>query len=93
VTFRLDSDVLYANGKLLDIDTNHTVSPVLKGHIKWKKPDLMYNVSLANMYMNKEARVAQFSSHCHTFSHREILVEKLRKYIDMDIYGTCGKFK
>ncbi|XP_064637421.1 4-galactosyl-N-acetylglucosaminide 3-alpha-L-fucosyltransferase FUT6-like isoform X2 [Lineus longissimus] len=30
-------------------------------------------------------------SHCHTWSRREDLVEDLRKHIDVDVLGKCGK--
>ncbi len=84
--------MLYLLGKVIDADTNHTISPILKGPIKWKKPNLKYNASLAKMY-KKTKLLAQFVSHCHTFSHRDILIHKLKKYTDVDIYGKCGPFK
>ena len=31
-------------------------------------------------------------SHCHTDSLREDYVKELSKYIDVDIYGACGKY-
>jgi alpha-1,3-fucosyltransferase len=32
-------------------------------------------------------------SHCLTLSHREDYVTELSRYIDVDIYGACGKRK
>ena len=31
-------------------------------------------------------------SHCETHSRREDYIKTLRKYIDIDIYGSCGKY-
>ncbi len=91
MTFRLDSDVSYVYGKIVDADTNHIISPLLKNRIKWKRPD--NETSLVKIYKNKTEGIAQFTSHCVTFSKRHVLVEKLRKYLNVDVYGNCGKFK
>ena len=32
-------------------------------------------------------------SHCETPSKRELYVEELKKYIDIDIYGSCGSYE
>jgi alpha-1,3-fucosyltransferase len=93
VTFRFDSEVLYNYGKITDIDTNHTISPILKGSIKWKKPDLKYNASSASNYEKKIKDIAIFTSHCATFSRRNLLLQKLTKYLNLDIFGPCGNLK
>jgi hypothetical protein len=96
VTYRLDSDVFYLAGKLLDIDTNHVVAPVSKGlSVKWKKPVQEYNVSLEKGFKDKKRDIAQITSHCHPFSHSNVLVEKLRKYIDVHVYGQgkCAQYR
>ena len=31
-------------------------------------------------------------SHCETFSRRELYVNELTKYINIDIYGSCGNY-
>ena len=36
---------------------------------------------------------AWFVSHCESYSGRKDFVEKLKKYIPVDIYGSCGNFK
>ncbi len=91
MTFRLDSDILYLYGKILDIDTNHKISPDPKGYSRWISPDPKYNVSSLYIDKIKKPRVGQFTSHCKTFSHREVLIEKLKKYIDVHVYGRCNK--
>ncbi|KAK2139300.1 hypothetical protein LSH36_1878g00033 [Paralvinella palmiformis] len=40
---------------------------------------------------NKTKMVVWPVSHCRTESHREDYVSELSKYIDVDIYGACGK--
>ena len=44
-------------------------------------------------YRNKTKMVIWPVSHCYTRSHRENYVKELSKYIDVDIYGACGKYK
>ena len=41
----------------------------------------------------KEKKVAWFVSNCRSFSGRELYVEQLKKYINVDIYGACGPHK
>ena len=36
---------------------------------------------------------AWFVSNCESYSGRKDFVEKLKKYIPVDIYGSCGNFK
>lgn len=42
---------------------------------------------------NKSRDAVWMVSHCKTQSKRMEFVEELRKYIHVDIYGKCGKFK
>ena len=37
--------------------------------------------------------VAWMSSHCPTFSRREDFVEKLSRYVKVDVYGKCGDLR
>ncbi|XP_076101290.1 4-galactosyl-N-acetylglucosaminide 3-alpha-L-fucosyltransferase 9-like [Mytilus galloprovincialis] len=43
------------------------------------------------IFMNKTKNIAWVVSHCRTQSKREAYVKELVKYIDVDIYGSCGK--
>lgn len=45
----------------------------------------------SSIFLNKTRNIAWVVSHCHTISKRELYVKELSKYIDVDIYGTCGK--
>lgn len=40
--------------------------------------------------LGKSKLVAWFVSNCETHSERELYVEKLKQFIDVDIYGLCG---
>ncbi|CAC5410837.1 FUT-1 [Mytilus coruscus] len=44
-----------------------------------------------SIYMNKTKNIAWIVSNCRTQSNREAYVKELSKYIDVDIYGKCGK--
>ena len=52
----------------------------------------------ANVYQpriphrNKTKMAVWPVSHCSTYSRREDYVRELSKYIDVDIYGACGKY-
>ncbi|KAF2886822.1 hypothetical protein ILUMI_19351 [Ignelater luminosus] len=42
---------------------------------------------------NKTHLVAWFVSNCRTINRREELYRNLRRYVDIDVYGSCGKLK
>ncbi|XP_063431106.1 glycoprotein 3-alpha-L-fucosyltransferase A-like [Mytilus trossulus] len=44
-----------------------------------------------SIYMKKTKNIAWITSNCRTSSKREDYVKELSKYIDVDIYGKCGK--
>ncbi|CAC5417657.1 unnamed protein product [Mytilus coruscus] len=44
-----------------------------------------------SIFLNKTRNIAWVVSHCQTISKRELYVKELSKYIDVDIYGACGK--
>lgn len=41
-------------------------------------------------FQQKSKEIAWFVSNCESFSKREVIVEKIRKLIPIDIYGKCG---
>ena len=45
---------------------------------------------LNKLYDERPKNVLWIVSHCKTFSEREVYVEEMQKYIDIDIYGECG---
>lgn len=44
--------------------------------------------------INKRTKkIAWFVSHCESESERDVLAQKINKYIKVDIYGNCGNLK
>jgi alpha-1,3-fucosyltransferase len=39
---------------------------------------------------HKSKTAAWFVSNCETPSEREVYVQRMQEYIDVDIYGKCG---
>ena len=47
-----------------------------------------------NSIVNKKTKgVAWIVSNCHSSSGREQYVNELKKFIQVDVYGSCGTFK
>ncbi|GIX91502.1 alpha-(1,3)-fucosyltransferase fut-6 [Caerostris extrusa] len=74
MTYRTDSDILAQYGSV----TRNYPS---------RKLDMQ---SLYSSFTNKSKSVVWMSSHCPTDGGRDSYVAELRKYIDVDVYGTCG---
>ncbi|XP_070495208.1 alpha-(1,3)-fucosyltransferase C-like [Chironomus tepperi] len=90
MTYRLDSDIRFDYGKVIDIKTNEIIAPAVNP--KWKTPDdNFYDDRIIDMLNNKKKPVAWFVSNCYTKSNRNKLVAEIQKHIDVDIYGRCGK--
>ncbi|KAL7647901.1 UNVERIFIED_CONTAM: hypothetical protein RMT77_001511 [Armadillidium vulgare] len=85
MTYRRDSDVLSKYGYVYQkkyIPAN--ILPLLES--KKQQP-------LHSIVRNKIKMAAWLVSHCETLSGREMLVEELQKYIDIDVYGGCGPLR
>ncbi|KAB0805475.1 hypothetical protein PPYR_02445 [Photinus pyralis] len=52
-----------------------------------------YTLPSVQVIEKKTKLVAWFVSNCKTPSKREKLVEEMKKYLPVDIYGKCGTFK
>ncbi|XP_016970672.2 alpha-(1,3)-fucosyltransferase C [Drosophila rhopaloa] len=89
MTYRLDSDVVWPYGQLLDIETDAVVAPSASPY--WRKPPASFNDSVVwDLWSGKTKMAAWFVSHCETLSKREILAERLQEFLPVDIYGKCG---
>ncbi|XP_017009342.2 alpha-(1,3)-fucosyltransferase C [Drosophila takahashii] len=89
MTYRLDSDVVWPYGQLLDIETGAVVAPSERPH--WRKPPASFNDSVVwDLWSGKTKTAAWFVSHCETLSKREILANRLQEFLNVDIYGKCG---
>uniref|UniRef100_A0A1I8BH07 Fucosyltransferase n=1 Tax=Meloidogyne hapla TaxID=6305 RepID=A0A1I8BH07_MELHA len=48
------------------------------------------NKQINELIFKKKKDVAWFVSHCSTHSRREWIAKEIQKYINVDIYGSCG---
>ncbi|GFY63619.1 alpha-(1,3)-fucosyltransferase C [Trichonephila inaurata madagascariensis] len=74
MTYRTNSDIVTQYG-------------TIKRNLPPRKVDMQ---SLLSSFTNKTKSVVWMSSHCPTDGGRESYVAELRKYIDVEVYGTCG---
>ena len=66
--------------------------PVSHGQFKVKSEKSDEYVQILDELMKtKKQNSAWFNSHCHTASARESFGKLLKKYMPLEIYGTCGK--
>ena len=84
MTYRLDSDMKQAYGFF------SVVKPLPK---KQHLPQYIkkFGASHTHLAANKTKLVAWLVSNCHSSSAREAYVNELKKHIDVDVYGRCGK--
>ncbi len=77
MTYRMDSDIPIPYGRVVAFGSNDSRS----------------DVNLEINFNEKVKGIAWFVSNCASFSKREIVVRKMRKFIPIDVYGHCGKLK
>ena len=88
VTYRMDSTVPLPYGWFNKIK-NHPEGRKLKSLIKQFGEK---NRHLAKKPKASNVLVAWMVSNCYTVGNREQFVEELREFIDVDIYGECGRY-
>ena len=64
--------------------------PLTYGRIKKRKRTLT-NTKTATIGNNKTKLVAWMATQCLTDGRREFYIKELRRYIDIDVYGLCGR--
>ncbi|CAH8681383.1 unnamed protein product [Schistosoma rodhaini] len=77
ITYRMDSTIYLPY---------HNYVPSVASH----GPDTKYKLPSRNYATGKSKMVAWFVSNCQPKSPRMIYVRELSRYIQVDIYGTCG---
>jgi len=87
MTYRRDSDFYRPYARIVKIKS-HPEGKDLEEFIKKFGRE---NKHLARG--NKENKAAWFVSHCATQARREKYVKMLKKKMDVDVYGKCGKLK
>lgn len=89
MTYRLDSDILWLYGKIIDLETGKILDPSL--NVDWKNPNENFvDDEILKFSMNKTKTAAWLVSHCNASSKRDDLTRKLQEFIDVDVFGECG---
>lgn len=97
--FNLESPIY--TGKLPKSDKNFDIVatyrndsdiPIFYGQVVPRSSPLNNSEQLIDMKF-KTKYIAWFVSNCKTQSGREVYINQLSKYLPIDIYGRCGKFK
>jgi alpha-1,3-fucosyltransferase len=83
MTYRRNSDIRFLYGRV------HPLTQLSEEEI----PSKIKAPASVNYAENKTRLVAWMVSHCQTYSQREVYVQRLRRYIDVDVYGKCGSFR
>ncbi|XP_068158833.1 alpha-(1,3)-fucosyltransferase C [Drosophila tropicalis] len=91
MTYRLDSDIVWPYGYLIDKETQAIVAPNRQPN--WRKPPISgwNDTQVWNLWPGKTKMITWFVSHCPTLSKREDLAKALQEYIEVDVYGKCGQ--
>ena len=87
MTYRQDSNIFNA---LYEFVPKFKIpSKDLQGH--WRRPPKKANVRSFLVNHNKTKMAAWLASKCETAGRREGYIKELQKYIDIDVFGRCGK--
>ncbi|XP_048768263.1 glycoprotein 3-alpha-L-fucosyltransferase A-like [Ostrea edulis] len=96
--FSIESPFLYSVGEEWNDKFSWTLTyredsdfKCFYGKVYKRETPLVRNYS--EIFRKKTKNVAWAVSNCNTPSKREWYVKKLQQYIDIDIYGRCGKLK
>ncbi|XP_021953092.2 alpha-(1,3)-fucosyltransferase C [Folsomia candida] len=84
MTYRTDSDVVYPYGVIVDEDATQD-----------RMSRQLINSDYSNWieFTRKKTKLAAWVvTHCETDGKRENLVEELRQFLDIDIFGGCGNY-
>ena len=86
MTYRKNADIPLLYGR---------ITPKMVEPLSWAKNSttLLMKTHHRNFTVNKTKLVAWMVSKCVTHSKREDYVKKLRKYVNVDVYGKCGKLR
>ena len=89
MTYRKDSDIAAPYGWIVPID-QPALGPF---QTTFNQPTKLADLrkDFVGDIKVKKKLVAWIVSNCDTDSEREKYVEELRKYIPVDIYGSCGE--
>jgi alpha-1,3-fucosyltransferase len=87
MSYRLESDIRLLYGRVRRKDS----APASRSEARQMIKET--HQRSRNFLRGRNRSVAWMASHCETNSKREAYVTELRKYIDVDVFGECGKYK
>jgi len=94
MTYRHDSDILRLYGWFQKKDEVRVAPQILRDVSEWPKqyqPRAPIQITPELQRLAKRPKkVAWIVSHCNVSSKREMYVEQLQKYVDVDIFGACS---
>ncbi|KAL1402854.1 hypothetical protein pipiens_005897 [Culex pipiens pipiens] len=91
MTYRTDSDVVWSYARVVeDGGDQRVVAPAERVH--WVQNGFRNYSShvLLDLVAKKTKMAAQFVSHCGSISRRDRLVKQVQKFIQVDVFGSCG---
>lgn len=94
MNYRLDSDVMWPYGRVYDKETGFQVAPSQQSKYIWRKVDktVTPDENLRKLVASKKNMVSWVVSNCGDDpSERWKLAESLKKFVQVDIFGKCGK--
>ena len=91
MTYRLDSDIPRPYGWFTDKNSPRQFFP--PSSLAWRQPTALSEARKRKYQHPKPKLVAWIVSNCNTHSNREDYVELLKKHIQVDVFGACGKLK
>ena len=99
-TYRKQADVLFSYGYIQPLDKFPNSSPLPTAETRtWNYQNLFTKPAQSTLIIEsretkrkakRKKLAAWLVSHCETRNYRELLVQSLQKYVQIDIYGTCG---
>ena len=94
MTYRWDSDIVNSYGWFAPTNNINSSAPTLHPNIEELKQIWADNKTQINYAAGKTKIAAWFVSNCNLEqSNRRELVNQLKKYFDVDVYGDCGTLK
>nr|CAD7400505.1 unnamed protein product [Timema poppensis] len=92
MTYRHDSDIYRPYGYFRPLNGSSKMVDPRETPVRWKQPTMSSDAleEYLNLSKRKTKLVAWFVSKCRTQGKREEFVEDLKKYVQVDVYGSCG---
>ncbi len=92
MTYRIDSDVIWSNFKILDRETETMIAPLKE--TQWANLEKNYfDPELYANVLNRKHRLLWFLDDCDVLTRHEQFLKELEEHFKIDIYGKCGAKK